>query len=59
MKLIKIDDETVTLMIMFSTLDQLEAARQTLHELVITELGRFASNPPEVLLGDVLWEVRW
>jgi hypothetical protein len=59
MKLIKLDDETVTFIIMFSTLDQLEAANHTVREIVIAELRRFAPNPPEVLLGDVLWEVRW
>lgn len=58
-KLIKLDNETVAFVLMFSTLDLMEAANRTIQEMVRTECGRFAPNPPEVLLGHVLWEVRW
>jgi hypothetical protein len=57
--LAKLDDDTVTFIIMFTTQKQLEAASQKLNAMIRAELDRLAPNPPEVLLGDVLWETRW
>jgi hypothetical protein len=58
-KLVQTDDDSVTFIMMFSDQKQLDAANQKLAEMVRAELARLAPNPPEIVVGNVLWETRW
>ena len=57
--LIELDDDTAATMTVFATREQAEAANGIIQGVIRTEFGTLAPNPPEVLVGQVLWETRW
>jgi hypothetical protein len=59
LKLVKVDEDTVAIIIVFQTRAQVEAANEEVQNIVRTKLAQYAPNPPEVMLGDILWETRW
>jgi hypothetical protein len=58
-ELIQFDESTVAFVVMFETPEQLETASAKTQAIVRAQLTRFIPNPPDVLVGDVLWETRW
>jgi hypothetical protein len=58
-KLVKLDEDTVSFVIMFEEREQAEVANEQVQKIIQTELAELLPAPAEVLLGDVLWETRW
>ena len=58
-KLVELDENTVSFITTFEAREQAEAANKQVQKIIQTELAQLVPTPAEVLLGDVLWETRW